>query len=297
MPRQERRRPARSECVRRCSRAGVRMLRARCARERRDASRTKRPDVVVGHSAAAHSRRARCDRGGASPAQATCDERGRDWEHEIIEFPVVALNLRTLQAEHEFHSYVKPTVNETLTPFCVKLTGISQDHVDAAPTLDQVLLSFDAWLSDKGLVNTDERRAFAFGCDGHFDLQFFVDGETVRKQIPKPVYFDKWVNIKTLFSDHYKERAATAHTARTPTAPTPTAPPRISPLTSPPSAHLPMHAHHSQTPLPMQPLPKHTSFLRTSPMLPAPTHAAPTRVDSPARCAASRSPRCSRCKG
>jgi hypothetical protein len=29
--------------------------------------------------------------------EATCDVRGRDWEHEIIEFPVVALNLRTLQ--------------------------------------------------------------------------------------------------------------------------------------------------------------------------------------------------------
>jgi hypothetical protein len=29
--------------------------------------------------------------------EATCEVRGRDWEHEIIEFPVVALNLRTLQ--------------------------------------------------------------------------------------------------------------------------------------------------------------------------------------------------------
>jgi len=48
------------------------------------------------------------------------------------------------QVEHEFHSYVRPTFNQTLTPFCVKLTGITQETVDVAPTLDKVLLIFVA---------------------------------------------------------------------------------------------------------------------------------------------------------
>jgi len=108
--------------------------------------------------------------------------------------------------EHEFHSYVRPSINTTLTPFCTKLTGITQDTVDAAPSLDEVLLSFDKWLLEKGLVNTPKKRAFAFGADGHFDLQFFLDGECKRKGIPKPEYFDKWVNVKQLFADHYKTR-------------------------------------------------------------------------------------------
>ena len=42
------------------------------------------------------------------------------------------------QVEHEFHSYVRPSINTTLTPFCTKLTGITQDTVDAAPSLDEV---------------------------------------------------------------------------------------------------------------------------------------------------------------
>jgi len=138
--------------------------------------------------------------------EATCDARGRPWEHEIIEFPVVALNLRTLQVEHEFHSFVRPTANQTLTPFCRKLTGITQEQVDAAPPLDAVLREFDGWLRERGLVNTAEARSFAFGTDGHFDCQFFVDGECSRKGIPKAEYFDKWVNLKQLFADHYKVR-------------------------------------------------------------------------------------------
>ena len=71
----------------------------------------------------------------------------------------------------------------------------------------QVLLSFDAWLLEKEFINTAEKRMFAFGADGHFDLQFFVDGECTRKKIPKAEYFDKWVNLKQLFADHYKVRA------------------------------------------------------------------------------------------
>jgi hypothetical protein len=39
-----------------------------------------------------------------------------------------------------------------------------------------VLLSFDAWLASNGFINTPAKRTFAFGADGHFDLQFFLDG-------------------------------------------------------------------------------------------------------------------------
>ena len=31
-------------------------------------------------------------------------------------------------------------------------------------------------------------------------------GECERKGIRKPAYFDKWVNLKQLFADHYKVR-------------------------------------------------------------------------------------------
>eukprot|EP00962_Isochrysis_galbana_P057855 scaffold30425_cov112-Isochrysis_galbana.AAC.1 len=48
-------------------------------------------------------------------------------------------------------------------------------HTFFTPASHQVLHSFDAWLADKGFVNTPEKRTFAFCADGHFDLQFFLD--------------------------------------------------------------------------------------------------------------------------
>ena len=50
--------------------------------------------------------------------------------HEIIEFPVVFLNLATLEVDFIFHSFVRPVETFTLTDFCTNLTGITQEQVD-----------------------------------------------------------------------------------------------------------------------------------------------------------------------
>lgn len=143
--------------------------------------------------------------------EATCEQNARSYVHEIIEFPVVLVDLYTREVCGEFHSYVRPTANKTLTKFCTKLTGIEQSTVDDAPTLDIVLQQFDSWLDERGLQNTPTRRDFAFAADGPWDLKFFLDGECKRKGIPKPVYFDKWVNIKQLFADYYRCRTCKIH--------------------------------------------------------------------------------------
>ena len=36
------------------------------------------------------------------------------------------LNLRTGQIEAEFHSYVRPDINQELSDFCTEFTGIEQ---------------------------------------------------------------------------------------------------------------------------------------------------------------------------
>jgi len=136
--------------------------------------------------------------------EATCERGRRPYEHEIIEFPVVLVDLHNLTVVDEFHTYVRPTVNVTLTEFCTKLTGITQDRVYDAPTLDVVLARFDEWLQGHELRNTHEERQFAFAADGPWDLRFFIDGECARKGILKADYFDKWVNIKQLYADFYR---------------------------------------------------------------------------------------------
>lgn len=56
---------------------------------------------------------------------------------EIIEFPVIMFNARTLETEEIFHTYVRPVFKPKLSPFCTKLTKITQDKVDPAPEFKQ----------------------------------------------------------------------------------------------------------------------------------------------------------------
>lgn len=44
---------------------------------------------------------------------------------EIIEFPVVVIDVEKQEIVAEFHTYVKPTVDPILTDFCTELTGIT----------------------------------------------------------------------------------------------------------------------------------------------------------------------------
>ena len=93
-----------------------------------------------------------------------------------------------------------------------------QDRVDGAPTLDAALDGLDTWLRSHALEHGPPRgdtprggdgaggRSFAFAADGPYDLRYFLDAECTRKRIPKADYFDKWVNVKQLFSDFYKVR-------------------------------------------------------------------------------------------
>jgi 3'-5' exoribonuclease 1 len=60
--------------------------------------------------------------------EATCweDQDFKSAESEIIEFPAVLLNAKSLVKEAEFHSYCRPAINPVLSEFCTSLTGITQ---------------------------------------------------------------------------------------------------------------------------------------------------------------------------
>jgi 3'-5' exoribonuclease 1 len=63
---------------------------------------------------------------------------------EIIEFPVRVIKLGENKfLEDVFHYYVKPRFNDKLTPFCTKLTGISQEVVEKGESLEDVIKKFD----------------------------------------------------------------------------------------------------------------------------------------------------------
>lgn len=65
---------------------------------------------------------------------------------EIIEFPAVLINLDTGIIISEFHRYVRPVEIPILSDYCKNLTGISQETVDGANILSEVMEEFRIWI-------------------------------------------------------------------------------------------------------------------------------------------------------
>lgn len=82
--------------------------------------------------------------------EATCLNNVKINPQEIIEFPAVMINARTMNTvESElgigngvYHSYVKPIHHPILSQFCTELTGIEQHTVNSAPTFPTVYYNF-----------------------------------------------------------------------------------------------------------------------------------------------------------
>ena len=60
--------------------------------------------------------------------EATCNTKDemRRGDMEIIEFPTVLVNCRTLQREAEFQRFVKTKKYPLVSPYCTEVTGITQ---------------------------------------------------------------------------------------------------------------------------------------------------------------------------
>ncbi|KAJ8613830.1 hypothetical protein CTAYLR_004923 [Chrysophaeum taylorii] len=120
--------------------------------------------------------------------ECTCDKQRKDWIHEIIEFPVLCVDVEALKTTEVFHRFVKPTERPTLTRFCTELTGISQATVDSAAPLDVVLEEFETWRA--GVTEN-----YAFVADGPSDFRDFLLSECARKRIAPPLGADRWVDL------------------------------------------------------------------------------------------------------
>ncbi|WAQ92153.1 hypothetical protein PtA15_16A59 [Puccinia triticina] len=85
-----------------------------------------------------------------NPTQLTKSQLTWLYPNEIIEWPVILLQWRTNQDGNSelyeagrYRRFVRPVWRPILSQFCMDLTGISQNEVDRAMTLDQVLRDFD----------------------------------------------------------------------------------------------------------------------------------------------------------
>jgi len=128
--------------------------------------------------------------------EATCD-RVPVQPQEIIEFPCLKLNGKTMDIEAKFHQYVQPRVHKQLTNYCIELTGIVQDMVDEQPDIEVTLKDFDKWLRQEGALNDGVK--FTFVTCGDWDLNIMLPNECDYFKLPIPPYMKSWINIKKPF--------------------------------------------------------------------------------------------------
>ena len=137
--------------------------------------------------------------------EATCDDKVRYYDNEIIEFPSVLLKWDTKEEKYvnvsEIQLYCKPLDVLTLKPFCTKLTGITQETVDTGMNFPQAMLRHYSWLLTE--CNQDLDSVVIVTC-GAWDLNTVFPRETRRWNIPNPQpIYKRFVNLKTEFAKLY----------------------------------------------------------------------------------------------
>ncbi|KAL8576532.1 hypothetical protein ACOMHN_003090 [Nucella lapillus] len=130
--------------------------------------------------------------------EATCDNARKIVPQEIIEFPVLKFDWRTLQVQSEFHQYVQPRVHRELSPFCIELTGIVQDMVDHQPHIEETMQKFHEWMVAEVL---DQNASFTCITCGDWDLKTMLPSQSRYFHIANQPYFKRWINIKKAFAD------------------------------------------------------------------------------------------------
>jgi len=113
---------------------------------------------------------------------------------EIIEIGGLIVDSNWNPVE-EFVKFSKPAINPTLTEFCINLTGITQDIVDDAPYLNQVMMELEKFLKEKNITSY-----YSWGTYDHT----IMSRECRRKGIIFPL--KKHTNLKVAFAKGTKTK-------------------------------------------------------------------------------------------
>lgn len=142
-------------------------------------------------------------------AQCTETNEFQGHEMEIIEFPIVIVDIKQNKIVDEFHKYVRPVNYPILTDFCKSLTNIKQSQVDAADEFSVVMEQANEFIG--------KYPNGRFVTCGNWDLknalpnQMEISKMNLYKFNPA---FRSWINIKSEFKNFYgKESKDATHLA------------------------------------------------------------------------------------
>ncbi|XP_074290377.1 putative exonuclease domain-containing protein At3g15140 [Silene latifolia] len=134
---------------------------------------------------------------------------------EILEFPVLIIDAKTLQAVDFFHRFVRPSnmsekrIEEYIEGKYGKL-GVSRVWHDTAMPFREVIQEFEAWITggqlwEKELGGPLHRAAFVT-C-GNWDIKTKIPQQCQVCSMKIPPYFFEWINLKDIYLNFYNRRA------------------------------------------------------------------------------------------
>ncbi|EDO36954.1 predicted protein, partial [Nematostella vectensis] len=154
--------------------------------------------------------------------ESTCwKEKRRNSAPEIIEFPAVVVSTSTGEIVSEFRQFVSPTEHSRLSEFCTKLTGITQDQVDAGIPIGACLVLFSRWLKElqqlKGIrFMSDITRPNGRPIDqakwamsvtwSDWDIGICLKNECLRKRHLVPPELRSWIDLKATYKKFYSRK-------------------------------------------------------------------------------------------
>ncbi|KAI3966505.1 hypothetical protein MKW92_017192 [Papaver armeniacum] len=134
---------------------------------------------------------------------------------EILEFPVIIIDTKTLEFVDFFHRFVRPTkmsekrVEEYIEGKYGKI-GVDRVWHDTAITFEEVIQQFEIWMTNHHLWEPQHGGALhraAFVTCGNWDLKTKVPQQCKDSSMKLPPYFMEWINLKDLYLNFYKRRA------------------------------------------------------------------------------------------
>ncbi|KAL0353791.1 UNVERIFIED_CONTAM: putative exonuclease domain-containing protein [Sesamum angustifolium] len=140
---------------------------------------------------------------------------------EILEFPVLLFDVKTMDVVDAFHRFVRPTkmserrINEYIEG---KYGSFGVDRVwhDTAIKFEEVIEQFEIWLRKErdGHIKKLWREEgdghlnrAAFVTCGNWDLKTKVPQQCEVSGIKLPPYFMEWINLKDIYLNFYERRA------------------------------------------------------------------------------------------
>lgn len=134
---------------------------------------------------------------------------------EILEFPCLLVDPKTLQIIDCFHRFVRPVkmsverqkeyIKGKYGPW-----GLERVWHDTAIPFTEVLSQFENWMESHGLWekhSSKKLKRAAFVTCGNWDIKTKIPEQCVDSGVPLPPYFTQWINLKDIYLNHYQRRA------------------------------------------------------------------------------------------